>query len=100
MVSQGIDPGPSQDFRRGDAVTVRSLSEVLATLDADGKLGGWHALKGRDSLATTPFQGVPPSQLVARFVRQNSLGINDINSLPHLLIAHGIARGATLPRFR
>ncbi len=40
MVSQGIDPGHSPDFRRGDAVTVRSVSEVLATLDADGKLGG------------------------------------------------------------
>jgi len=40
MVSQGIEPGDGRDFRRGDAVTVRSLAQILATLDADGKLGG------------------------------------------------------------
>jgi hypothetical protein len=30
----------SRAFRRGDAVTVRSLEEILATLDADAKLDG------------------------------------------------------------
>ena len=40
MAQQPSDRGRFGDFRRGDTVTVRSLTEILATLDADAKLGG------------------------------------------------------------
>ena len=38
-------------FRRGDAVTVRSLEEILATLDADAKVDGAALHAGNDSLS-------------------------------------------------
>jgi hypothetical protein len=40
VVQQPGDRGRFGDFRRGDTVTVRSLAEILATLDADAKLDG------------------------------------------------------------
>ena len=40
VAQQPSDRGRFGDFRRGDTVTVRSLTEILATLDADAKLGG------------------------------------------------------------
>jgi hypothetical protein len=40
MANQGIARRRSGGFRRGDAVIVRSLEEILATLDADTKLDG------------------------------------------------------------
>jgi hypothetical protein len=40
MFSQHSGRITAADFRRGDAVTVRSLDEILATLDADAKLEG------------------------------------------------------------
>ena len=36
-------------------------------IDNVGTVGGWHALKGRrnsQTTATTPFQGVPPSDIM------------------------------------
>jgi hypothetical protein len=40
MSTKGGRKDGSAEFRRGQSVTVRSLSEVLATLDADAKLEG------------------------------------------------------------
>jgi hypothetical protein len=40
MVNQVLDRERSGDYRRGDAVTVCSLAEIVATLDADAKLEG------------------------------------------------------------
>jgi len=40
MSTSGSRQNGPADFRRGQSVTVRSLSEILATLDADAKLEG------------------------------------------------------------
>ncbi len=40
MANQDIDRERSGGYRRGAAVTVRSLEEILATLDADAKVAG------------------------------------------------------------
>jgi len=40
MSGKGNQHERSTGFRRGDAVTIRSLDEILATLDADAKLDG------------------------------------------------------------
>ena len=40
MSTSGSRQNDPADFRRGQSVTVRSLSEILATLDADAKLEG------------------------------------------------------------
>jgi hypothetical protein len=40
MANQDVDQEHPIGYRRGDAVTVRSLQEILATLDADAKLEG------------------------------------------------------------
>ena len=40
MSSTGSHQDGHAQFRRGQSVTVRSLSEILATLDADAKLEG------------------------------------------------------------
>ena len=52
-------------------------------------VGGWHALKGRDSLATTPFQGVPP-ELITALVRQNP--IDAASTVDRRLSHHGPGR--------
>jgi hypothetical protein len=50
------NPSVSSGFRRGNWVTVRSLEEILATLDADGKLEGMPFMPEMASLCGRTFQ--------------------------------------------